>query len=81
MTVRQLLRSLDSYELAQWQQYERLFGTLGPRRDDILAADIAMTVYNSQVPKKSQAKPHEKFLRDWTPVVEVDEEDELGDDT
>lgn len=52
-----------------------MFGPLGPRRDDNLAALIAMTVYNSRVEKKSQTRPLDHFLIDWNPPTPLDEED------
>lgn len=53
--------------------FERLYGLLGPERDDILAALIQMTGRNSMVQKKSDAKPITDFLPKWSPPQELDE--------
>ena len=74
-----MLHGMDAYEVSQWMVYEKLYGRIGPERDDYLAARIAQTVYNSRVEKKSQAKPLDLFLLDWNPPQPLDEEDASAD--
>lgn len=40
MSVRQLLRSMDSLEVSEWQAYERAFGPLGTTYSDDMLAHI-----------------------------------------
>jgi hypothetical protein len=67
MTVRQLLGSLDSRELTEWQLYEREVGTLGPERLDILVAKLAATIVRVNTePKKQDQVKESDFLIKWS---------------
>lgn len=66
MTVRQLLGSLDSRELTEWQVYERDFGPLGPERMDLLMAKLTAMVYRVNADPKEQKKIKDSdFLIKW----------------
>lgn len=51
MTVRQLLASIDSRELTEWQVYEKETGPLGGERLDYLIARLAATFVRVNVAK------------------------------
>jgi hypothetical protein len=66
MTVRQLLESIDSRELTEWQLYERENGPFGGERLDILAAKVLAMIMRVNVEPKDQAKIKEAdFLVKW----------------
>lgn len=53
--------------------YERMFGPLGPRRDDQLAALIAATIANAFRDKNDRAAQVSDFVPDWAKSLqEVD---------
>jgi hypothetical protein len=67
MTVRQLLESIDSRELTEWQIYEREHGPLGGERLDILAAKVMSVIVRVNADSKSQDKiKDESFLIKWS---------------
>lgn len=65
--------------MTEWLAYERLFGPIGPERDDTLTALTRMTIYNSRVQKESQAKPITEFLPDWQASTTPDDEEADAD--
>lgn len=66
MTVRQLLESIDSRELTEWQVYERENGPFGGERLDILASKVLAMIYRVNADPKEQAKIREsQFLIKW----------------
>jgi hypothetical protein len=66
MTVRRLLRELDSLEITQWVAYEQVFGPLGGAREDVLAGVLGAAVMNSQRTKNSDRKwSASDFLPEW----------------
>lgn len=66
MTVRQLLGSIDSRELTEWQVYERDNGPFGGERLDILAARVLAMIYRVNADPKAQTKISEsQFLIKW----------------
>lgn len=67
MTVRQLLGSIDSRELTEWQIYERENGPLGGERLDILAAKIMALLVRVNASSKDQAKIKDSdYLIKWS---------------
>lgn len=78
MTVGALLRSIDSRELTEWQIYERMYGPLGPVRDDHLASLIAATVANAFRDKGKAADPKD-YLPRWEAPPRPEEVVDHGD--
>jgi hypothetical protein len=67
MTVRQLLESIDSRELTEWQIYERENGPLGGERLDILAAKVMAIIVRVNAGTKEQPKIKDSdFLVKWS---------------
>lgn len=69
MTVARLLSEISGYELAEWMQYERMFGPLGGYRDDVHAAQISHAIYCLQAGmsgKRPTAKLKDHILT-WEP--------------
>lgn len=62
MTVRQLLGSIDSRELTEWQIYEREHGPFGGERLDILASKVLAMIYRVNADPKDQAKIKESMF-------------------
>ena len=61
-----MLNSMTSEELTDWVAYERIAGTLGPERDDLLAGIIAERVTTmGQQSKKPKKFKVEDFLPKW----------------
>lgn len=56
MTVRQLLTSIDSRELTEWQIYEQETGPLGGERLDYLFARLTATLLRVNTVAKEQHK-------------------------
>ncbi len=65
MPVRHLLATVDSAELAEWMAYEQVAGPLGPIRQDLAAATIALTVARALGGKKAKRLKFEEFLPAW----------------
>lgn len=66
MTVRQLLASIDSRELTEWQVYERETGPLGAERLDHLVARLAATIVRVNAGPKDQPKIKDSdFMIKW----------------
>lgn len=65
MPVGELLNRISSKELTEWQAYERLAGPIGPRRDDVLTAEIAYVIASAFRGKGKEPKL-EDFIPDWT---------------
>jgi hypothetical protein len=63
MTVGELLARTSSYELAEWQAYEREYGPLGPERGDWQAASVAHVFASLMADKKSRLKLADFVLR------------------
>jgi hypothetical protein len=67
MTVRQLLGSIDSRELTEWQIYEREHGPLGGERLDILAAKVMSVIVRINASSKDQPKIKDSdYLVKWS---------------
>jgi hypothetical protein len=64
--VGELLNRISSRELAEWSAYERLTGLIGQRRDDILTAQLIMTI--ASLVKKENSPPLDiaDFIPKWT---------------
>ncbi len=78
MTVRQLLESIDSRELTEWQVYERETGPFGPERLDLLMAKLTAMVYRVNASPNDQKKIKDSdFLIKWSGGGQ----DPNGDDT
>lgn len=78
MTKAELLARISSYELSEWQVYERMYGPLGPQRDDQLTSLLAAAISNAFRGKGDKAADPKDYLPRWdapTPPEEVD----LGD--
>lgn len=65
MTVGELLSRISSRELTEWMAYEKIAGPIGPRRGDILAAQIAATIQNVNRPKRRKAVKLADVLLRW----------------
>src|SRR5437879_9524104 len=79
-TVGELLARIDSRELSEWKAYERLYGPLGPSRDDQLMAILAATTRNSFISRESDAVTPADFMPDWAEASRMAEEAARGDD-
>lgn len=62
MTVRQLLGSIDSRELTEWQIYEKNHGPFGGERLDILASKVLAMIYRVNADPKEQSKIKESMF-------------------
>lgn len=61
-THRELLESMDSVELSEWEAVNRLWPIDIPRRQELSAGIISMLVHNSNA---KHAKPASEFMQDW----------------
>ncbi|MBU3694793.1 MAG: hypothetical protein FGM40_08205 [Rhodocyclaceae bacterium] len=62
MTVRQLLETIDSAELAEWLAYDQI-EPFGPQREDLRAGLICSTVANhSMSPPRRPRRPSDYML-------------------
>lgn len=52
--------------MQEWEVYERIVGPLGPQRGDFHAAEIALTVANSNRGKKGKKLKLSDFLLKWS---------------
>ena len=73
MTVRELLASTDSLELAEWMQYYAL-SPFGDERQDLQAGIIAATVANANTGKGKAFQPS-----DFMPYANENEEQTMDD--
>lgn len=79
MTVGEMLARMSSRELTAWQIYERMYGPLGPQRDDQLAALIAATVANAFRGKGDKPAKVSEYVPDWASAAR-EEVTHHGDD-
>jgi hypothetical protein len=63
--VPELLASTTSEELTEWMAYERLTGTIGPERGDLLHGILTATVANTARGKGQRAARAEDFIPKW----------------
>lgn len=70
MTVREMLDRIDARELDDWRAWERIYGTLGPERHDLLHAITASTVANVNRGKGKPAKKLTDFMPKWSRPVQ-----------
>src|SRR5690606_26585646 len=64
-TVAELLDSISSREIAEWQAFEQIEGPLGGLRGDVHAAMICAQIYNANRGKGDRAKNAADFLPRW----------------
>lgn len=67
-SVRQLLASVSSAELAEWRAYEQLAGPLGGARGDINAALVASVIASVNRGKGQRAPTIADFMPSWDRV-------------
>jgi hypothetical protein len=67
MTVEELLLRITSYELSEWQIYERMTGPLGGAKLEYLFAMLAATVSNGfkGLAGKRGARRLDQFMLKW----------------
>jgi hypothetical protein len=60
---------MSSSELTEWAAYERLYGTLGEARNDVLVAHQMALLANINRDSKKRSKPYtaQDFLPQWRP--------------
>lgn len=67
---------MSSRELTGWLEYQKLFGPIGPEREDILHAKFCAEIVNTLVAihtkKKDRGRP--LTIKDFLPQWEVEEE-------
>lgn len=73
MPVRHLLATVDSAELSEWMAYEQVAGPLGPLRQEISAAIIALTVARAMGGKKAKRLKLDEFLPAWSKAAREDQ--------
>lgn len=73
-----MLARISSYELTEWQIYERMYGPLGQQRDDQLTSLLAAVIANA-FRDKGKAEPKD-YLPRWEAPPRPEEVDDLGDD-
>ena len=78
MTVGELLHRISARELREWQAFERIYGPVGPARDDHLAALIAAQVASTFANKAANVAD---FMPPWDVRETGDEEVDDGDDS
>jgi hypothetical protein len=66
MPVSDLLDRIPARELTEWQAYEQLAGPIGPKRDDILTAQVVYTLASAFQSEKGRRPKLEDFIPDWT---------------
>ena len=76
-THAELLASISASELAWWEAFQRVDGPIGQRRDDILAAWVAMHIIAPhRDPDKGPVKLAD-FLIDYDPPAPVEDEEAI----
>lgn len=56
------MRRISAQELRRWHIYEKLYGPLGPQRQDMLAAQLLTFIANSLRKKSGRAHKLSEFL-------------------
>jgi hypothetical protein len=64
-TVDEALARMDSREYTGWLVYERLYGPLGPERQDYLFAQVCATLYNVNRSKGKKAASPVDYAPPW----------------
>jgi hypothetical protein len=69
MPVGELLERVSSEELTEWAAYERLHGTLGSARSDVLVAHQMALLANVNRDTKKRSRPYtaKDFMPEWSP--------------
>ncbi len=92
MTVRVLLRSIDSQEIAEWQAYEKAFGPLGAMyTQELLAKQVDQQQLQNYlagaqfdenpVPEPVKTlRPNEVYLPEFLEPEDPEEDEELIED-
>lgn len=75
-----MLARISSAELTEWMVYERLYGPLGPSRDDHLASLIAATIANAFRDSNSKAASAADYMPRWQSPEPPEEVTDHGDD-
>lgn len=65
MTVRQLLRSTDSAELAEWEAFDRLEPIDHARRAELSAGIVCKTLADIHSEKNAELFAAAAFMQDW----------------
>lgn len=60
-----MLADLSSAEITEWAAYEQITGPLGPRRMDILVAQLCAVVANANRGKGGKKAQAKDFLPEW----------------
>lgn len=56
---------MSGREFNEWMAYERVAGTLGPERDDLLSAMLTTLVFNLWRGKNQRARKVSDFIPEW----------------